>query len=170
MSGTPNPNTNLGLRPCQICQQPARRLFTKRGYGVWACRQCGFLCMVAETNTASPVDCSKLYGESYYGGGEMTADTIARYNLAHILEDKLPQSQAAVRLIQRFKTGGRLLDIGCSAGVFVKAAGDGGFHACGIDVSAVAVQFAREQLGVDVQRTTLEDAQFGGQRFEVITL
>jgi hypothetical protein len=126
--------------------------------------------MIPQGEVPAVVDYGKLYGDNYYGRGERTPDTIARYGLESIVAVKMPQARAAAQLIQRFKKTGRLLDVGCSAGVFVKAAREVGFDASGIDLSAVAVQFAREQLGVDAHVTSLEEAKLDSRRFDVITL
>jgi 2-polyprenyl-3-methyl-5-hydroxy-6-metoxy-1,4-benzoquinol methylase len=116
------------------------------------------------------VDYAKLYGANYYGAGEHTAETISRYNLRNIEPTKRAQAQWSLRRIARHKPAGRLLDVGCSAGVFAASAREAGYAVTAFDVSAVAVQFAREHFGLDAQVTALETANFPAEAFDVITL
>lgn len=57
---------------------------------------------------------------------------------------------AKVRLVQRACGGrpGRLLDVGCGKGFFVRACRDQGIDAEGIDLSRSGADYATEQLGV----------------------
>lgn len=119
------------------------------------------------------VDYQQLYGDSYYGRGSQGADSISRYDLADILEMKLPQACDGVRLIRQYRKvplNARLLDVGCSAGVFLKAAAEAGFRAIGVDISPVATQHARDSFHVDARTGALESTDFGGERFDVVTM
>ena len=64
---------------------------------------------------------------------------------------------------------GRLLDVGCAGGFFVKAAGDAGWAAEGLEISRHLCQFGRDALGVSITQGTLERAPFLEQSFDVIT-
>jgi SAM-dependent methyltransferase len=157
---------------CRICGRNISRLFSQRGFEVWSCACCGFISM-APIGDVAPVDYDRLYGEAYYGRGERSPDSISRYDLANILETKLPQARDALRLIaqcRQFRAGARLLDVGCSVGVFLKAAGEAGFRAVGLDISPVATRYARESFGVDARTGTLETFDLAGERFDVVTM
>lgn len=65
---------------------------------------------------------------------------------------------------------GRLLDIGSTAGFFVKAAADAGWEATGVELSPDTSALARERYGVDVRTGRLEDMDFEEGSFDVVTL
>jgi 2-polyprenyl-3-methyl-5-hydroxy-6-metoxy-1,4-benzoquinol methylase len=80
------------------------------------------------------------------------------------------QFETYISLIEEFTTPGRLLDIGCAVGYFLKVARARGWQARGIDISAPAVAYARDTFGLPVQQTTLREACFPDKLFDVITM
>jgi 2-polyprenyl-3-methyl-5-hydroxy-6-metoxy-1,4-benzoquinol methylase len=73
-------------------------------------------------------------------------------------------------LIERYRGGGRLLDVGCALGIFLYLARERGWAVYGVDVSQYAARYAREVFGLDVFAGELKDAQFPEKWFDVITL
>src|SRR5690349_22293158 len=70
----------------------------------------------------------------------------------------------------RHQRSGRLLDVGCSAGFFLKVARDRGFDVHGLEIPADTAALARERYDVDVQVGTLDDAHFEPGSFDVVTM
>jgi SAM-dependent methyltransferase len=64
---------------------------------------------------------------------------------------------------------GRLLDVGCGTGGFVKIAKDAGWEAFGVELSESAANCAVER-GVQVRAGTLEEQHFPPDYFDVVTL
>jgi SAM-dependent methyltransferase len=60
----------------------------------------------------------------------------------------VPQYRRAMALIKRFKTRGRLLDVGCGTGEFLDVARESGFAAFGIEPSETAGRVARQRHAV----------------------
>jgi len=65
---------------------------------------------------------------------------------------------------------GRLLDVGCSTGYFLRRARSRGWDVHGIDPDARAVAYARGELGLSVQCGTLNDVDYRPGTFDVVTL
>ncbi len=65
---------------------------------------------------------------------------------------------------------GRLLDVGCGIGHFLKTARQKGWEVRGLDISSRASEAAREVYDLDVAVGTLEDAAFQKGEFDVVTL
>jgi len=76
-----------------------------------------------------------------------------------------------VDLVRRFAGAdpGRVLDLGCGKGFFVKACIDRGIRAEGLDLSASAVEYARTQLRVPVTQGFLHDVKDALGRFNAVT-
>ncbi len=76
--------------------------------------------------------------------------------------------------IKKYVNSGRLLDIGCAYGHFLRAASDRNFDACGVDISEEAVQYATESAGLrafqlDIEHDSLERI-FQKEGLDVITM
>jgi len=80
------------------------------------------------------------------------------------------EAKAALELIRRLtgRTNGRILEIGCAGGWFLKAAREEGWDARGVELSKDAADFAREKLGLDVSRGELAEAGFPPASFDVV--
>lgn len=72
-------------------------------------------------------------------------------------------------LILKHRNSGSLLDVGTGIGQFLALA-RGWFNVVGTEVSESAVRIAREKYGLPVRRGTLEEVDFGEERFDVITI
>jgi 2-polyprenyl-3-methyl-5-hydroxy-6-metoxy-1,4-benzoquinol methylase len=66
--------------------------------------------------------------------------------------------------------GLRLLDIGCSRGLFLVEARRAGFSVCGVERSPVTAAFASSRFGLDVHVGDWRDAGYPDSSFDVVTL
>lgn len=65
--------------------------------------------------------------------------------------------------------GGKLLDVGCAKGFFVKACSDAGIDAQGVDLSETGVDYATRQLKVRAFQGSLHDLKSTIGSFRVVT-
>lgn len=70
----------------------------------------------------------------------------------------------------RRKKHGRLLDVGCGFGFFLKMMRDAGWDVVGVEPSPTAAASARRRFGLNVLAGRLEDASFPPESFDAITL
>ncbi len=76
-----------------------------------------------------------------------------------------------LKKLKEFKATGRLLDVGCSNGGFVSAAEDvGGFIAEGYEVNEHIADYARKRGASVIAAPTLQEACYGKESFDVVTL
>jgi SAM-dependent methyltransferase len=75
-----------------------------------------------------------------------------------------------LRLLERFRGPGDLLDVGSHCGFFLRRARARGWQASGVEPSPVSACLAREQFGLDVKAGRLEDTPFPDWSFDVVTL
>lgn len=64
---------------------------------------------------------------------------------------------------------GRLLDVGCGHGLFLKRMAHWGWQVTGVEPDRKAAQIAREILGLTIFEGTLEEARFPDESFEAIS-
>jgi|SRR5579872_2247765 len=74
-----------------------------------------------------------------------------------------------VKLIRQYKTGGALLDIGCSSGGFLSNMKSGAWQLCGIEMEASTAARARATTGAEVFVGDAVEAPFPAASFDVIT-
>ena len=80
-------------------------------------------------------------------------------------------ARAKLKLIERYKPGkGRLLDVGCSYGVFVEEAGKRGWDASGCEMNPVTGAHSRARFGEKVHVGGADGMPFPVDSFDVITL
>lgn len=72
--------------------------------------------------------------------------------------------------LKLFKESGRLVDVGCSYGIFVKAAQDEGFDASGIEPAKNAAAYAKQKFHVNVFQGTLDEAKVKENTYDIVTL
>ncbi len=150
---------------CALCDTDnAQHLVTKNALNVVQCRQCGLVYV----NPRPPFDVlTDLYADDNYCEGQVHAAADAK---------RLRQSAQRLQLIERYyfharRERGRLLDVGCSTGVFLRVARDAGWNVSGIDVSRGAIEYARQAHQLDARVATIEElAASVTQEFDVVTM
>jgi SAM-dependent methyltransferase len=65
---------------------------------------------------------------------------------------------------------GRILDIGTAAGAFLKAAGDGGWEATGLEPNGWLANWGRERYGVDIRVGSIDTVELPVRHYDVVTL
>lgn len=143
-----------------------RRLYTKWGWGIERCRRCGLV----YANPRAP-----------------EAAILARYSKEYFWNEYLPAAGAPegkvdlewldrrhgpmLELIARHSSpGGRLLEVGTGAGLFLKAASRAGWQASGLELSTEGAAFARDRLGLDVREERAEQMSFPPGIFDVAVM
>lgn len=90
----------------------------------------------------------------------------------YMLEEKCRRLTSAsdVCFMKRYISGGRVLDVGCSTGIFLSSLSDD-FDPYGIEPGAQAVKIARQSLGDKaIYLGTLETAQYPDGYFTAVTM
>ncbi len=146
---------------CNICDRhSARALFVKKGFVL---AQCGHCDLVYVQNQPSREELKRLYSfKSGYHVEFRDNDQACRTYLR--------EARGYYRFIDRYKKRGRLLDIGCSAGFFLKVARDQGWEAQGLELSEDTAALAEKWYGLEVTVGTLRESLFPANHFDVVTL
>lgn len=142
---------------CLICDGTRHEVvFTELGTNILRCKSCGHVFSSFRPD---------LHYSGYWG------DEVA-------VGEHHYWSKARARMhrdfFERFISGGsgRLLDMGCGLGFFLKAMMSyQDWHAYGCEISPAAVRYAREHLGLRrVICSPLEDADFTSNDFDIVTM
>jgi SAM-dependent methyltransferase len=140
---------------------PHTHLYDKAGFAILKCSGCGLVKTHVEPGRFA-ID--TIYDESYFEGGQ--ADGYAAYGASRPVH--LKQARRVLRLLDRYRTGNRLLEVGCAYGFFLEEAARL-YEAVGIDVSEHAVARARAQ-GLDARVGTIEGAGLPDAHFDAVAI
>ena len=160
-SGLSGAGADVPSRTCNGCRaSDATPLLVKDGYELVRCGRCG---LISVANPPDDEQRSRLYSfdAGYHASLVDDAASVAFH-----------QREAALnlRVLRRFASSGQLLDIGCSTGLFLRAAQDIGWAAQGLEYSPDSSRIAREQHGLDVKTGELLPDTYPAGSFDVVTM
>ncbi|MGH9076848.1 MAG: class I SAM-dependent methyltransferase [Acidimicrobiales bacterium] len=146
--------------PCPVCHEPFEAqtvLFSKQEVTFRRCPTCRTELINPRPSASWLTSHYERLGRRYFlDPDKLLSDFHAeRYCVEQVLLEGL---------------GGRLIDVGCSTGSFVKVAQDQGFEASGIDIDGPAVEFGRRELGLPLQQGDVTAGRIPGEGFDVVTL
>lgn len=147
---------------CNICGgERHRRIWSKEGFDLVKCNDCA---LVFVKNPPTAEDLKGYYGfESGYHSGLTRSGPE--------FETHVREAQENIRFLEKFSHAGKLLDIGCSTGLFLQAAQVKSWQVQGLEYSADAARFAVEQYGLAVTHGSLDDyVPTTEPRFDVVTM
>jgi len=84
--------------------------------------------------------------------------------------NRLRATKAQVKLIRKYKSNMKLLDVGCGEGFFLFNASKAGYITRGVELSQDAAKYAKREFGLDVEVGLFEEMQFPENHFDVVTL
>lgn len=149
-------------RPCNGCGCPKQDpVFDKNGWQLVRCVGCG---LVFVANPPADAERAALY--SFAAGYHQELAENAASIAFHRAE-----ARRNLKVLNRHAApGGRLLDIGCSSGLFLATAREAGWQVRGLEYSPDSAQMARQQFGLDVVTGELGPDTFAPASFDVVTL
>ena len=153
-----SPPDQLLLRACPLCEcQVSTPVFQT----IRKCRSCGL-------RFVSPLG-------NFHGENETEEYFVSDYLPLHQAnwENSLVERRVHLELIRRYSSlpsQPRLLDVGCALGFMLQETKAAGWEAIGVETSAFAARYAKQNTGCTVHAGTLQQAGFESESFDVITL
>jgi 2-polyprenyl-3-methyl-5-hydroxy-6-metoxy-1,4-benzoquinol methylase len=147
---------------CPLCNGDVHsKLDSERGLSVVKCKDCDLIYVSPRAKNAD---------KNYFG------DAATFFNEAMLIfkgkknhhRDK--NYEYELKKIKRFKSTGRLLDVGTNMGFFLRKAQELGFETEGIEPSPSLSEIAREQWGLKIHTSFLENSNLSKNAYDVITL
>lgn len=143
---------------CLLCEGSSEsRLLFHTSRAIFQCTACSLV--YADPRNAPAPD----YSEDYYRDG-VYADYLAdrdaiQRNAPRVLEE-----------LERTVEGRRLLDVGCATGFFLESARVRRWDVRGLEASEYASDYARRELGLQVETASIVSPPEGLPQFDVVTL
>jgi 2-polyprenyl-3-methyl-5-hydroxy-6-metoxy-1,4-benzoquinol methylase len=139
--------------------------FELRRYQIIACARCGV-----------------LYNQTYYEDSHFRENLFEKGYYEHVhstaFENRLEQFekdpsvkvyQKYLKHIERTKTPGRVLDVGCAFGTFLKVASTRNWQPWGVEFSKYSSEQARKTWGFEIFNGDLNDCPFEEDTFDLVT-
>lgn len=127
------------------------------------CRKCG-LCFINPIPHFSKEQKDRLNTEEW-GHNRLSLETFTMQ-----LNAFRGIFQKQMYIIERYTGKGRLLDVGCGNGSFLKVAAEMGWETYGLDISKLSASFVSEKLGLNCFHGLLEQTNFPDGYFHAIRL
>jgi SAM-dependent methyltransferase len=148
---------------CPLCGSSDHApLFEKQGFTFVRCRECRLVfvnpqvredVVLSEYRTAETND---LWFDVLTSERQLALD---REKFGEVLD-----------LLEPYRGAGRLLDVGCSIGLFLDLARERGWAGVGIEFAPRALAHARDHYGLEVLDVPLEEAGFEPESFDAVGL
>ncbi len=158
------------LDNCPVCSSPQSTVFVTckdytvsgEAFSIVQCRDCNF----KYTNPRPTEESSGVYyqSESYVSHSETKKGLVNK--LYHIIRERALAGK--LTLVNSLHTKGKLLDVGCGTGDFLRVCKQDGWQVKGIEVDARARSKASVNSGSEIQPALLE--AYENEKFDVITL
>jgi len=157
--------SKVELVDCSLCGAPcpSEMLFERERFPYRKCPDCSLI-------YPSPRPKLSYLEEQYLTGRfasmfEKLYLPSAPYRMATIFRERVEE------LIMPRVPKGRILDVGCSSGHFLKVAVDHGFEVYGVEPSVAMVEYATNELGLpNIHCGTLSTVELPREYFDVVTL
>lgn len=141
---------------CNLCDSNSCKIFlTTRLDRLFRCQRCGLIFVASRIK-----DVDSHYSKDYF---------LENYLDEKYRPGRLNQARQRLKEIKEIQTGGRLLDIGCGTGDFLKIAGDSGYQAEGTEISSFAQECCQAQ-GLKVYLGNLAGLNLPRSSFDCITM
>ena len=151
------------MRACPNCRSEDCKIkLTDGDFKIVKCSGCG---LVYLQNVPEESEIYEDYYEIKFSKDDYSIDS--KYDF---LAEIYAINRQRLCFLKKYRKKGKLLDVGCGSGLFMKAVSDQGYDIYGIDVSSKALSFARDEFKLDVQEKSLNDLIKENRRFDIITL
>jgi 2-polyprenyl-3-methyl-5-hydroxy-6-metoxy-1,4-benzoquinol methylase len=187
-----NSNIKNTLR-CFICGEDAAPLYhdahdyTFGVSGHWSYIKCANnQCATIQLNPLPTSETIKTFYSGYYtqsvdpeslieldqisSAPSVSKKGILKLFLSNLLFWRSDQYLSDLRYLASRKTPGKLLDVGCGNGLFLKAAKNRGWEVEGCDYDQKSVEVANKTFDLDVKLGDLQSISYESNRFDAITL
>jgi SAM-dependent methyltransferase len=149
---------------CKICGGRSASPFNEKdGFRILKCDSCSVVFLDHDPHLDS---LRRFYSEEYFESGTDCRGYESYEDCEKFLTTNF---QHRIERLGRYVSGGRVLDVGCGYGYFLRCLGPE-FQGVGIDISEYAVRFARERFGLDATAGTLTETSFPNGHFSLVTM
>lgn len=149
--------------PCPLCGESRyREIYHERGVlGIVRCHSCDLI--YVNPRLRNPEQVYWGDGIKYWQEARLIFDGKASHH-------RDPNYLADLKLLERFRPHGRLLDIGTNMGMFLRHTRGKKWTVVGVEPSPSLSELARKYFDLDVQTGFLHQLRFPSDHFDIVTM
>jgi len=145
---------------CNVCEKDdAITFFRENNYTVVKCKNCGLVYV-----NPRPM-------EKEHNSNNMQQDEYSKY-IRNYINNQTAHSYSSHKILKELENiypeKGKLLEVGCASGYFLKSAREKGWQVEGIEPEYSMAKYAIEKLNLKVRISSIEKAQLPKNHFDVI--
>ncbi|RME03413.1 MAG: class I SAM-dependent methyltransferase [Planctomycetota bacterium] len=145
---------------CVLCSCSQTQFWWEhKGFPFYCCSDCDLL-FLAQTSLQEAMDRNK---EIYDGIGQKVVEKVEEHQAG-----KREKHFAILRRLEPYRRTGKILDIGCGQGGFLRSAQERGWEPEGVELAPHLAKFVREHYSIPVHVGTLEDLELEEGSYDVI--
>jgi SAM-dependent methyltransferase len=132
------------------------------GYAITRCKKCGLLFVDMDG-----VNSKNLYTRGYFEGE--SPNVYKRY--MEEKDNRIRAFKPHLETVNRYFTyKGKLLEIGCASGYFLKNAKEDAWIVKGIEISEYAANFGRKEFGLDIDCEDVDEVDLGECQYDAVAM
>lgn len=158
---------------CNLCGKDCPKpVFKIGGHKIVRCRNCSLMYVNPRLKEKF---LHKIYTKNYFENPEFknhNTQNLFGYDLyIEEKEDIISTFKKRLDVIEKYKKSGKILDVGCATGFFLKLAKSRGWDVYGTDMSKFASEYAKKKGGLrNIFYGDLKKVKFKDNMFDVITM
>lgn len=121
-------------------------------------------------NIVQCTDCGLLYMNPRDAGIPDLYGEVEDQAYLETWEERAITFRSHLDLLKKIKSDGKILDVGCYAGIFLNEAKNAGYEVAGIEPSRWASEYTRQKTGAQVWTGTCEKLPLPAAEFDVVTV
>ncbi|HOO57121.1 MAG TPA: class I SAM-dependent methyltransferase [bacterium] len=148
---------------CPVCDvDDTSFAFTKDGFTFVRCNVCGMLYINPQLDEQKILDQYEKLESQLYWVDVLQTPAQLKYDTKKF--------RGALADIDTFSDPGKLLDVGCSLGIFLDLARKKGWDVTGVELNQRARKVAKKKFGLDLLDKPLNELDLEDESFDVVTL
>lgn len=150
------------IKKCIYCGCLQHKIIFHNPKNVIKCNNC-------ELTSVFPLPNNKEL-DSYYSRSDLLENTGFAQWFKHSPKSLEKLWLNRIGEINKYKNGGKILDVGAGMGEFLFYANKNGWEVFGTEISLPQVKFAKDKFGINVFHGVLEKANFPANYFDVVNI
>ena len=154
---------------CGLCASAERELLFRDGpFSVVTCKRCGLVYVTPRLTNAALLE--QVYDEGYWSSSSAKDRGYTDYRADQALYLKTYRRRLSV-IRRHFERPGRVLDVGCAAGYFLRVMQEEGWQVTGLEPSEAIRPHAIELIGAEnVRAGLLGELDLTAASFDLVTM
>jgi len=147
---------------CNLCGlDNTKLLFTKYSFNIVRCRRCNFIYV---NPRPTEDEMANFYTEEYF------YDSKGAYGYENYSIEGKIHIQRRIKIVETYTSSGKLLEVGCATGQWLKAMKEKNWDVYGIELSEFASKYARDKFGLNVLTGRLKEQNLLNNYFDVVVM